>query len=109
MDVSAVRLAIYRTRDRTDHCALFLRGNSAGILREGSLVRLRAPEADQRRHGDALAVCARPNAIYPFGRACAGAADCRTAIHRMTAKCPSMINARPVQNDRAAGDLVAVL
>ena len=58
MDVSAVRLAIYSTRDRADHCALFLRGNSAGILREGSLVRLRASEADQRRDGDALAGCA---------------------------------------------------
>ena len=39
-------------------CALFLRGNSAGILREGPLVRLRASEADQRRDGDALAGCA---------------------------------------------------
>ena len=58
MDVSAVRLAIYSTRDRTDHCALFLRGNPAGILREGPLVRLRASEADQRRDGDALAGCA---------------------------------------------------
>jgi len=35
----------------------FLRGNSAGILREGPLVRLRASEADQRRDGDALAGC----------------------------------------------------
>ena len=51
MDVSAVRLAIYSTRGRADHCAFFLRGNSAGILREGPLVRLRAVEADQRRDG----------------------------------------------------------
>ena len=58
MDVSAVRLAICSTRDRTDNCAVFLRGNPAGILREGPLVRLRASQADQRRDGDALAGCA---------------------------------------------------
>jgi len=54
----ALCLAIYSTRDRADHCAVFLRGNSAGILREGPLVRLRASEADQRCDGDALAGCA---------------------------------------------------
>ena len=58
LDVSAVRLAIYSTRDRADHCAVFLRSNSAGILREGPLVRLRAFEADLRCDGDALAGCA---------------------------------------------------
>ena len=53
-----VCLAIYSSRDRADQCAVFLRGNSTGILREGSLVRLRASETDQRSDGDALAGCA---------------------------------------------------
>ncbi len=58
VDVPALCLAIYSSRDRADQCAVFLRGNSAGILREGSLVRLRASETDQRSDGDALAGCA---------------------------------------------------
>src|SRR4029450_12510798 len=109
MDVSAVRLAIYRTRDRTDHCALFLRGNSAGVLREGSLVRLRAPAADQRRHGAPAAGCTRQNVIYPFWPASGGAADCRAAIHEIIPKGLSMNKPRPIQNGKNASDLVDVV
>ena len=61
-----VRLAIQRARDRADDSAVFLRRDSAGILREGSLVRLRAFEADKLRDGDALAGCPQPNTVFAF-------------------------------------------
>jgi len=58
VDVSAIRVAIYSTRDDADYRAVFLRHDPAGILREGPLVRIRASQADQRGDGDTRAGCA---------------------------------------------------
>ena len=62
----SLHLAFRRARDRADQRALFLRHNPARILRQGSVVRLRAFQKDEPGDGRALAVRPRASSQQPF-------------------------------------------